>query len=86
MNYPPKPVGRSTIKLVIGGGHVTNDEAKKEIDKIFDDIIKKGDIIIKQAKQEGRWLPGLDSNRHLFDEIDAERDRRILEVIAQIDE
>lgn len=65
---------------------MTEKEAFEKYLEILHEATEKSDRAIKKAKQEGRWLPGLDSNRHLFDEIDAERDRKILEVIAQIDE
>ena len=65
---------------------MTKEEAFKKYLEILKETNEKSDIVMKQAMKEGRWLPGLDSNRHLFDEIDAEGKRKLRELVAQIDE
>ena len=51
---------------------MTNDEAKKEIEKLCDEYNKKEDIIVEEAKANGMYKPGLDSNRELFAEAENE--------------
>lgn len=64
---------------------MTKEQAKKEYEKIILDRNKKADLIIKEAKEKGVWKPGLDSNNHLFKEIDAEAKRQIELISSQID-
>ncbi len=65
---------------------MTKEEAKKEYIKIIDEANQKCDEIEKEAKKKGLWSPGLDSNNHLFREVDEEALRKIKELKAQVDE
>lgn len=63
---------------------------KVEADKIAMQIIKewndKADEIIKQAQADGIWKSGLDTNRDLFKELDAEYKQKLKDLAAQIDD
>ena len=65
---------------------MTESEAVKEIQKMAREYAVIQDQIAKKAMQEGRWNPGLDSNRHIFDAINKEIKQKIDEIIAKIDE
>lgn len=66
---------------------MTRAEAKKEAKKVFDWWQEKHDQIVKEAKQNGTWKGfGLDTNRHLFAELDGEAKRRLERIKEQIDE
>lgn len=63
---------------------------ESEAKKIFWQLIRernaKAAEIIKQAEADGTWRGGLDANKHLFKELDAECDRKIRDLAAQIDD
>ena len=42
--------------------------------------------IIEKAKKEGKWLPGLDSNEHLFKELKDETKAKLALINSMIDE
>ena len=61
---------------------MTKEQAQKEYEK----IIRKCEEIIKKAKADGTWLPGLDSNNYLFKEVDNEAKEKIKKLASLIDE
>lgn len=65
---------------------MTEKEARKEIDKLFDERNERADIIIKEAKANGTWPMGLDTGKELFIELDNEIKARMKAVIDMIDE
>lgn len=61
---------------------MNKEEANKKAKAIFEDWHKKKKQIEKEAKENGKWQNGgLDSNNHLFKEIDVEA-KDILEKLS----
>lgn len=53
-------------------------EANKEAKKIYDEWRKAKEEIEKKAKEDGKWNSvGLDSNNHLFKDIDREAKEKL---------
>ena len=62
-------------------------EANKEAKKIYDKWKKDKEAIEEKAKKEGIWqTKGLDSNNHLFKEVDKEAKKKIQLLETMIDE
>ena len=52
---------------------MTYEEANAEAKKIFEEWYKQKELIIENAKTNGTWIQyGLDSNNHLFKELNEE--------------
>lgn len=64
---------------------MTEKEARKEIDKLSDEYIKRSDAILKKAKAEGKVF-GLDGDKELFADLKKEIKARMKAVIDMIDE
>ena len=65
---------------------MNREEANIEAKKIFDDWQKKKREIEKEAKEKGIWNKwGLDSNNHLFKNIDAEAKQQLQQLVSYID-
>ena len=56
---------------------MNKQEADIEARKIFQERNEKANEIIRQAKKDGIWQMGLDSNRELFEELGVETDPEI---------
>ena len=65
------------MELDTGGGRMTKEQAKKEYEKIIHDANKKVIAITEEAKKNGTWKPGLDSNTELFEEVNEETRKRV---------
>lgn len=65
---------------------MTKEEAKKEYMKLLAEKSIAVEKIIQAAKKQGRWEPGLDSNRDLFKGIDMEFNEKISRLFEMIDE
>lgn len=65
---------------------MNKQEAYIEAKKIFQESAKKSDEIIRQAKNDGIWQMGLDSNRELFEELDRETKKKLEKLASMIDE
>lgn len=65
---------------------MTKEEAKIEFYKILDEQNEKKDIIIAEAKKNGTWLMGLDSNNYLFVDVENETKEKIRLLVNQIEE
>lgn len=54
---------------------------KKQVNAEYLELLNKKldeeNKIIQSAKEKGIWEPGLDSNRELFTELDAEFERKV---------
>lgn len=62
-------------------------EANKEAKKIYDKWCKQKDRIEKEAKKEGKWKnTGLDSNNHLFEELNKKTKEQLQLLKSMIDE
>ena len=53
---------------IIGDEQMTREQAEQEYRKLLKDWKDEDDQIIRQAEKDGKWKPGLDSNRELFQE------------------
>lgn len=66
---------------------MNKEEANKEAKKIFEKWEKDKDEIEKKAKENGTWQTvGLDSNNHLFKEIDKKAKGKLKVLKSLIDE
>ena len=61
-------------------------QADIEAKKIFDERNRKAEEIIKNAKAEGTWQMGLDSNNGLFEDLDKETKEKLKVLASMIDE
>lgn len=62
-------------------------EANSQAKKIFDEWLKAKEEIEKQAKENGTWeVFGLDSNNHLFKDIDKEAKEKLKALKAMVNE
>ena len=74
------------MEQAIGGGRMTKKEADEKAKMIFEDLNKKCEEIIKQAKKDGIWKSGLDSNKELFFEVENEAKEKLRKLSLQINE
>ena len=65
---------------------MTKEVEKLEFYKILDELNEKKDIIIAEAKKNGTWLMGLDSNNYLFVDVENETKEKIRLLVNQIEE
>lgn len=52
-------------------------ELPEEVEEVFAELAREEEKIIKKAKEEGRWAPGLDSNKVLFIEANAKARKKL---------
>ena len=64
---------------------MTKEQANEEIHKLMKEFNTREKELIKEAEENGTWLPGLDSNRALFEPLKKEIWGRIQQIQAQID-
>lgn len=64
---------------------MNKEQAKIELLKIIDDHIKRGNEIMQEAKKNGTWKMGLDSNRDLFADLDKEVLEKVNRLKSMID-
>lgn len=73
--------------LDIGGGRMNKVEANKRAKEVFDEWIEEKEAIEKKAKADGTWNKvGLDSNNHLFKEVDKKAKEKLDKIKSMIDE
>ena len=65
---------------------MTKKEADKEARKIIAKRNRKAERIIKKAKDDGIWEPGLDTNQELLRDLDKEIWDELQELANSIDE
>ncbi len=65
---------------------MNREQANKEAEKIFDEVSEKCDEIMREAKENGTWQMGLDSNNHLFKEVHEEARKKLEILHSMIDE
>lgn len=66
---------------------MNKEQAKKEYDKIMADVMQKHKEIEAEAKKNDTWSKwGLDSNNHLYKEVDDEAKKKIKLLASMIDE
>ena len=65
---------------------MTKEVVKLEFYKILDELNEKKDIIIAEAKKNGTWLMGLDSNNYLFVDVENETKEKIRLLVNRIEE
>ena len=64
---------------------MTKEQARKEALLIIEDFSKKCDVITKEAKKNGTWLMGLDSNKGLFKEAEKEAKEKLKALASKVD-
>ena len=63
---------------------MNKDEAKKEAIKIFEQWREQREQAEREARENGLWeTAGLDSNNHLFKEIDADAKKKLNELASK---
>lgn len=65
---------------------MTEEQARKEADKIFSEAIRKCDEAAEEAKRNGTWVSGLDTNRALYEPIHREAKAKLKKLYESIDE
>ena len=65
---------------------MTKEQVEEEYRKLLHETIAAENRIIKEAKESGKWKPGLDSNKELFKDIKKEFYRKINELKNSVDE
>ena len=65
---------------------MNKEQAKIEYIKIIDESIKEEERIVQEAKKNGTWKMGLDSNRELFTELHKKTIEKINLLKSMIDE
>ena len=65
---------------------MTKKEADEEARKIIANRNRKAERIIKKAKDDGIWEPGLDTNQELLRDLDKEIWNELQELANSIDE
>ena len=65
---------------------MNKEQAKIEYIKIIDESIKEEERIMQEAKKNGTWKMGLDSNRELFTELHKKTFEKINLLKSTIDE
>ena len=73
------------MELDIGDGIMNKEQAKKEYDKIIREANEKTISIMEEAKKNGTWKQGLDSNKELFAKHNEETKNKIKSLISMID-
>lgn len=61
-------------------------ELPEEVEEVFAELGKAEDEIIARAKKEGKWAPGLDSNKELFEEAHARARKKLAEIAEKHDQ
>lgn len=65
---------------------MTKEQVEEEYRKLLRETIAEENRIMKEAKENGTWKPGLDSNKELFVEVKKEFYRKIDELKNSVDE
>ena len=64
---------------------ISKEKAKEMFIQIIEEMGKEEDEIIAKAKEEGRWLPGLDSNNHLFKDVKKKYWKKVEELAKKVE-
>ena len=64
---------------------MTKEQARKEALSIIEDFSEKCDLIRKEAKKNGTWQMGLDSNKGLFKEAEKEAKEKLKALASKVD-
>lgn len=65
---------------------MTREEADAEAKKLFAEARRKEEEVTAKAKSDGTWVPGLDTNRELFEPINKELFEKLQKLAAMIEE
>ena len=65
---------------------MNKQQADIEAKKIFEEAAKKSEKIVEEAKKNGTWKKGLDSNNSLFEELNKETKEKLKTLASMIDE
>ena len=64
---------------------MTKEQARKEAIAIIEDFSEKCDLIRQEAKKNGTWQMGLDSNRELFREAEKAMKDKLKLLASQVE-
>ena len=64
---------------------MNKEQAQEEYLKLLAEKVKEEDRIMEEAKAQGKWKPGLDSNRGLFTELNQEFQKKIELLKSMVD-
>ena len=64
---------------------MTKEQAKKEVLSIMRDFSEKCEVTEKEAKKNGTWLMGLDSNKGLFKEAEKEAKEKLKLLASKVE-
>lgn len=70
----------------IEGGKMTRAEADEKAKEIFKEVGRQCDKITEEAQANGKWQMGLDSNKHLFQEVHDKAKEKLKKLAEMIDE
>lgn len=65
---------------------MTKTEANERAREIFREVNRLHDKIIEEAEAKGTWQTGLDSNNHLFREVDNKAKERLKKLAEMIED
>lgn len=65
---------------------MTREQAKHEATKIFSELARQRDNIVRQAKQDGVWIGGLDGDKKMFEDVEREAKEKIKLLESMIDD
>lgn len=72
--------------LDIGGGRMNKAEANEKAKEVFEEWAKEKAAIEKKAKADGVWNEtGLDTNNHLFKNVDKKAKEKLDKIRSMID-
>ena len=75
----------NSLWMNVEGRMMNKEQAKKIYEKIIHESNEKTIAVIEEAKKNGTWKQGLDSNNSLFEDINKETIKKIEELVSQID-
>lgn len=64
---------------------MNREQIQAEYLNLLSEKCQQEDEIVKKAKENGTWMPGLDSNKELFSELDKDYNDKIEELKRKLD-
>ena len=64
---------------------MTGEQAQKEYEQLLNRTVAEKRRIEEEAKRNGTWKAGLDSNNHLFSKIDSEFANKVKEIQSKVE-
>lgn len=64
---------------------MTREQAQKEYEQLLNRTVAEKRRIEEEAKRNGTWKAGLDSNNHLFAKIDSEFANKVKKIQSKVE-